>query len=142
MKVKLQKSIHGVGSAGDVKEVKEGYAVNYLFPRNLAHPVAQDTALFTRQQKKVLKKKNKKATIVGADAFAGKVYTIQVATDAEGVLHTAVDKHMVEKVLQKQDAVTIKKMKPAHIKSLGNHTVTVYIQNTSCDIQLHIQSSK
>ncbi|MGI6365701.1 MAG: 50S ribosomal protein L9 [Bacillota bacterium] len=36
MKVILKQNIKGVGNAGEVKEVSDGYARNYLFPRNLA----------------------------------------------------------------------------------------------------------
>jgi large subunit ribosomal protein L9 len=36
MKVVLLQNVKGVGQKGDVKEVKEGYALNHLIPRNLA----------------------------------------------------------------------------------------------------------
>ncbi len=36
MKVILKDDVKGLGSAGDVKEVKKGYAENYLISRNLA----------------------------------------------------------------------------------------------------------
>ena len=35
MKVILQKDINGLGDAGEVKEVKDGYARNFLLPRKL-----------------------------------------------------------------------------------------------------------
>ncbi len=36
MKIILTHEVHGLGSAGDVADVKDGYARNYLFPRGLA----------------------------------------------------------------------------------------------------------
>jgi large subunit ribosomal protein L9 len=38
MKVVLSKDVKDLGSAGQVKEVADGYARNYLFPRRLAVP--------------------------------------------------------------------------------------------------------
>jgi large subunit ribosomal protein L9 len=41
MKVILLKDVSGVGRAGDVKEVSDGYARNFLIGRNLALPATQ-----------------------------------------------------------------------------------------------------
>ena len=38
MKIILTHEVHGLGSAGDVVDVKDGYARNYLLPRSLATP--------------------------------------------------------------------------------------------------------
>ncbi len=46
MKVVLNKDVKDVGSAGQVKEVSDGYARNYLIPRRLAVPA---TAAALRQ---------------------------------------------------------------------------------------------
>ena len=37
-KIILTHEVTGLGAAGDVVEVKDGYARNYLLPRNLAMP--------------------------------------------------------------------------------------------------------
>ena len=52
MKVILQKDVKGTGKKGEVKEVSDGYARNYLLPKKLAVP-ADNTAI------KELKEKNK-----------------------------------------------------------------------------------
>jgi large subunit ribosomal protein L9 len=41
MKVVLNKDVKDVGRAGQVKEVSDGYARNYLFPRRLAVPATK-----------------------------------------------------------------------------------------------------
>jgi len=41
MKVVLVADVKGLGRAGDVKEVAEGYARNYLLPRGLAAPATE-----------------------------------------------------------------------------------------------------
>lgn len=38
MKVLLKRDVKGLGKAGDVKSVADGYAANYLIPRELAVP--------------------------------------------------------------------------------------------------------
>jgi large subunit ribosomal protein L9 len=42
MKVILLKDVRGVGQHGEVKNVADGYAFNYLFPHRLAEPATED----------------------------------------------------------------------------------------------------
>jgi large subunit ribosomal protein L9 len=51
MKVILLKNVPGTGLAGEVKEVKEGHARNYLIPRGLAMPASDGTVRSLADQK-------------------------------------------------------------------------------------------
>lgn len=51
MRVILKQQVKGVGSAGDVKDVSDGYARNFLLPRGLAVE-ADETAIRTLEQKR------------------------------------------------------------------------------------------
>ena len=49
MQVILKKEVQNIGEAGDLVNVKDGYARNYLIPKNFAEP-ATDGALKNREQ--------------------------------------------------------------------------------------------
>ena len=49
MQVILKKEVQNIGEAGDLVNVKDGYARNYLIPKNMAEP-ATEGALKNREQ--------------------------------------------------------------------------------------------
>ena len=51
MKVILSKDVQGTGKAGEVKEVADGYARNYLLPRKLAVPASAGALKGVEQRK-------------------------------------------------------------------------------------------
>ena len=60
MKVILQKDIHNLGDAGDVKEVADGYARNYLIPKNLVIRANESSKKAAEHQKKLIRLKKEK----------------------------------------------------------------------------------
>ena len=57
MKVLITKEIKGLGKAGDVKNVADGYASNYLIPRGLAAPATPSIVKEFENRRKVEEKK-------------------------------------------------------------------------------------
>ena len=57
MKVLLSKDVSGLGKAGQVKEVSDGHARNFLFPKHLAMPAT--TAVLAQVQKEEKEKQEK-----------------------------------------------------------------------------------
>ena len=51
--VVLMADVKGLGAQGDVVRVAEGYARNFLLPRNLAAPVTEATRLKLEKVRKV-----------------------------------------------------------------------------------------
>lgn len=67
MKVILSQDIKGLGKKGDLKEVAEGYARNYLLPRRLA---VEATAANVRQQEELIQRRADKLARERSDAEA------------------------------------------------------------------------
>jgi large subunit ribosomal protein L9 len=57
MKVILQKDIQNLGEAGDIKDVADGYARNFLLPRNLVMKANESSRKIFQHQEKIIKLK-------------------------------------------------------------------------------------
>jgi large subunit ribosomal protein L9 len=60
MKVILQKDIMSLGDAGDIKEVADGYARNYLIPKKLVIPASESNKKVIDHQERLIKLKKEK----------------------------------------------------------------------------------
>lgn len=88
-KIILNQEVSGLGSAGDVVEVKNGYARNFLFPRGFATPWSRGAE---KQVESIQKARAARtlASLEDAQALAGKLtsttLTVPVKSGAEGRL--------------------------------------------------------
>ena len=130
MKVILREDDKELGKAGDVVEVKDGYAQNYLIPRNIA---VKADASHMKQLDHVRKmlgdkkdKQNKQANLM-AEQIEKASCTISVQVGEEEKIFGSVTAMDIVETLEKE-GVTIDK-KDIHleepIKSLGVFTVPV-----------------
>lgn len=93
MEVILSKDVKSLGQTGDVVKVKDGYARNYLFPRQMAHPATKGNLLRIEHQKKARQQQYeqaKKEALIAAEKFAKLSCTLNVEANENDKLYGAV----------------------------------------------------
>lgn len=130
MKVILQKDISNLGEAGDVKEVAEGYARNYLLPKKLVIPYNESSAKAIEHQKKLVKIKKEKRKKEGqklVEALSNVALTIGAQVGEEDKLFgsvTAID--IAQKLSQMGYSIDKRKIVLSEpIKKAGEHEVKI-----------------
>lgn len=131
MKVILTKDVKAQGKAGDVIEVSDGYARNYLFPNNLAKP-ATATALNSIKLSKEAEIRRRQIehdeAVELCKRLAGKAVVVKIKTGANGKLFGSLNTAAISDALKAQLGVELDKKKiviAEPIKSLGHFTVTI-----------------
>ncbi len=130
MKVILLKEIKGLGRAGEIKEVSDGYAGNFLLPKKLA-VMATPTAIqhWARLKDGQEKKKEKQVSQVKelAKKLSGLKLTIARKSNEQGHLFASVNEQKVVELLAEQGLVVDKKRiiieKP--VKEIGEHQIKI-----------------
>ena len=129
MKVILQQDVRGKGKKGQMVEVAEGYARNYLLPRKLALPATADTINTMKMQEKA-KKAEEARLKAEAEATAEKLKGCQVRMTARaggnGKLFGSITTQEISDALKEQYGVEIPRQKLVlqdPIKSFGNFEV-------------------
>ena len=77
MKIILRKDYEQLGKVGDVKDVKDGFARNYLIPRNIAYEATPGALTTLEEEKKQLSRKVEKEK-TAAEKVATKLENISV----------------------------------------------------------------
>jgi len=129
MKVIFQQDVRGQGKKGELKEVSEGYARNYLIPRNLAMEATRDNlnALALKEKAKKAQEAREKAEAEAAAArLKDVVVTLRARAGANGRLFGAVTSQEISDALQEQHGIKVEKNRIVQgepIKSFGSYDV-------------------
>ena len=127
MKVILTADVKGQGKKGELKEVSEGYARNYLIPRGLAMKATADNlnALAQKEKAKAAQAAKEKAQ---AQEYAKRLESCVVKVKARGgengKLFGAVTGKEVADALKEQYGIELEKNRivlEEHIKSFGSY---------------------
>lgn len=131
MKVILRQDIEKLGDRGDIKEVKSGYARNYLIPRGLAVAANRSNLKTLEEQKRVDERKEKKIEeklTERADFIAGSTVEISARAGAEGRIYGSVTAAQISAALKEKFDLEIDKRRvllDSPIKNIGEHTVNM-----------------
>lgn len=143
MKVVLKDVVDKLGKTGDVVNVKDGYARNYLLPKKLAvlaTPGALKMVEELRQQrlKKAMKGKSEAQEL--ARMIEGKSITIKAKASPMEKLYGSVTERDIARLLQEQHGIEIDHhnvFMNEHIKKLGSHTVKIVL-NSETEVNLPV----
>ena len=114
MKVVLRADVDNLGNKGDIVDVADGYARNYLVPRGLALKASsgsQKQADAMRRNREARDARDREAAQALAAQFEGRTITIKARAGAEGKLFGSVTSVDVAEAVQKQTGAEIDRRK-------------------------------
>jgi large subunit ribosomal protein L9 len=141
MKVLLCENIERVGWLGDVVEVTEGYARNYLLPQGLAKPATENNIKAIAQEKArnaEARIAEKKRMVAAAEALVDAEAVLAAKANEQGHLFGSITEKMIATNLREQgfqvadDIVVLGQP----IKEVGEHTATLKF---AADVQQQVK---
>jgi large subunit ribosomal protein L9 len=114
VKVILLKDIKGSGSKGDVINVSDGYARNYLFPRGLAIEATKANLNELKNKEKAEEKRKEQAAQEAreiADKLSDITLVIKAKSGENGKLFGSVTNKEIAQELKKQHKISIDRKK-------------------------------
>lgn len=129
MKIILRSDVADVGKKGDIVDVSDGFARNYLVPKGFALKATNgniEQAASMRRARDVRDAKDRSAAEEVAQKLVPKVITVKAKAGAEGRLFGSVTSADVATAVQEQTGIELDRRKlhlDEPIKSLGTHQV-------------------
>lgn len=131
MKVILLQDVEGLGKAGDLKDVANGYARNYLLPRRLA--AAATPELLANQQQRIAaeqrkREKQQESNQQQAERLGQVSLTFKARVGRQGRLYGSITSQDIAAGLRESEGITIDRRVielPEPIRTLGTFKVPV-----------------
>jgi large subunit ribosomal protein L9 len=139
-KIILREDVKGLGKRGDIVDVADGYARNYLVPRNLAMSAAAGTvaqAASMRRARDLRDAKDRAAAETIARELVSKTVTMSAKSHGER-LFGSISSADVAVALNAQTGINLDKKQinlVEPIKTLGSHDVSIRLHS---DVQFTV----
>jgi large subunit ribosomal protein L9 len=135
MQVILRSDLDGLGKRGDIVDVSDGHARNYLLPKGLALKAtagAVDQAAKMRRSRDLRDASDRDAATTIASTLVPKVISITAKAGSEGKLFGSVTTADIVAAIEEQTGIRLDR-KSLHldeaIKTLGEHTATASLHH-------------
>ena len=146
MKVIFLQDVIRVGKRHDIKEVNDGYAMNFLFARKLAEPATPKAVAELEKRKKnieIEREVQMDLLLKNLEEIRGKVVHIKAKTDEKGHLFSGIHtKEIVEAMHQQHHADIAEEFialeKP--IKETGEFEIPIAIKGKKSSFKLVVES--
>ena len=149
MKVILKADIKGVGKKDQVINASDGYARNFLFPKNLAVEANAEnmSKLKAKQDSNAFKKSQEKEEAQKiADKLSKILMKVQVKAGENGKIFGGVSSKEIAENLEKQYNIKVDKKKidlKETIKTLGVHNIEIKLfENVLGTLKVNVISEK
>ncbi|MPN10712.1 50S ribosomal protein L9 [bioreactor metagenome] len=146
MKLLLEQDVKGTGKKGEIVEVSDGYARNFLLPRKLAAPADAQAINAASIQKSAAAHRKFQAGLQARDLakqLEGAAVTVRAKVGENGHLFGAITGKEIAAALKEQKQVEIDKKKIAltePIRALGEYTVRVSLfENTFANVKVVVE---
>jgi large subunit ribosomal protein L9 len=129
MKLILRNDMQGLGKRGDIVDVADGYARNYLLPKGaaiVATPGAVEQASRMRRARDLRDASDREAATTVASTLVPKVIEVAAKAGTEGRLFGSVTAADIVEAIEAQTSIVIDRRQveiEEQIKTLGQHVV-------------------
>lgn len=135
MKVVLKQDVRNLGKKGELVETSDGYARNFLFPRNLAAEAdnkAMNELKNAESSKQFKIDTQIKQATASKNKLEGQVFKMTAKAGSKGRLFGSVTSKEIAQEIKKQYAISVDKRKvtlDTDIKAFGTYNATVKLYN-------------
>jgi large subunit ribosomal protein L9 len=145
MRVIFLKDVPRVGKRHEVKEVNDGYAINFLFPRKLAEAATSTNVANLERRKKeveITREIQDELLDKNLEEIKNKTITIKGKSNDKGSLFSAIKQKDLVDELKKEHRIEIKEefiLLDKPIKEVGEYEIKIKIKNKTGSFKLKVE---
>lgn len=145
MKVIFLKDVPRVGKKHDIKDMNDGYAVNFLFPRKLAEiATLKAIAQLEKNKKEILVEREiqEELLVKNLEEIKGKLIVIKGKTNEKGSLFSAIHKKEIIEAMKKEHRAEVNEeflMLEKPIKEIGDFEIPIEIRGKKSFFKLKVE---
>ncbi|HOD96824.1 MAG TPA: 50S ribosomal protein L9 [Candidatus Paceibacterota bacterium] len=147
MKIILLENIPKLGKKYDIKNVSDGYALNFLIPKKLAVAATSQKIKEIENLKKQEELKNQKIQALfkeWAEKIKNTTLDFRLKTDKSGKTFGSVTKEDIAKQLEKTSGIKIEEKQiilDEHIKKVGDYVIKIkFSPEIETELKIHVLS--